>query len=70
MLGKIFNRILVSVIAEVLRKRHKVYNEIYIEAIAKEKSKEIVEKSIELLKSSVKSVDPYKVILQAVDYYI
>lgn len=57
-------------IAEVLRKRHKVYNEIYIEAIAKEKSKEIVEKSIELLKSSVKSVDPYKVILQAVDYYI
>lgn len=42
----------------------------YIEAIAKEKSKEIVDKSIELLKSSVKSVDPYKVILQAVDYYI
>lgn len=57
-------------IAEVLRKRRKRYNEIYIEAIAKEKSKEIVDKSIELLKSSVKSVDPYKVILQAVDYYI
>lgn len=45
-----------SVIAEVLRKRRKGYNEIYIEAIAKEKSKEIVDKSIELLKSSVKSV--------------
>lgn len=69
-LERYFNRILVSVIAEVLRKRRKRYNEIYIEAIAKEKSKEIVDKSIELLKSSVKSVDPYKVILQAVDYYI
>ena len=69
-LERYFNRILVSVIAEVLRKRRKGYNEIYIEAIAKEKSKEIVDKSIELLKSSVKSVDPYKVILQAVDYYI
>lgn len=69
-LERYYNRILVSVIMEVLRKRRKEYTEIYIKAIAGKNGKEIIDKSIELLKTSVKSVDPYKVILQAVDFYI
>lgn len=69
-LEKSYNRILDSVIVEVIRKQHKAYNEIYIQAIVKEKGKEIISKAIELLKNSVKTVDPYKVILQAVDFYI
>lgn len=69
-LREYYNRILVSVIGEVLRKRRKCCNEAYIHAIAEKNGEQIIEKAIELLKVSDTRIDPYKVILQGVDLYM
>lgn len=69
-LSEYYNKTLNSVIAEVLRKRRRIYTESYIIASTKKYEKQIIEKAIDLLKNSPIRVDPYKVILQAVDLCI
>ncbi|AEY65740.1 hypothetical protein [Clostridium sp. BNL1100] len=64
------NQVMFNVICEIFRTRHKPFNKIYIQAIVSRDTHQIINKFMELIKSSPLRVDPYKVVLQAADFYI
>lgn len=65
-----FDRNISDILAEIIRRKHKNHNDKYINAMVAKYKTEIISKTIELLKSSMRRVDPYKAILQAADSYI
>ena len=65
-----FDRYISDILAELIRRNRKRCGDAYLKAMVEKNKTEIINKSIELLKSSVRSVDPYKAILQTADGYI
>lgn len=65
-----FGNLMENIVCEVFRMKHKEYNKMYVRAQVTKYKKDIINKTIELLKSSDMRVDPYKAVLQAAQYYI